>query len=96
MNVQQVHKNYNLKNELTDEEFALYKRWCEAINAHEAVAPTTPEPLYMINVSFCFLLFELFLSSMEHTRKRSTRQNLMLKFYINLLILYVEVKVQVS
>ena len=54
MNVQQAHKNYNLKNELTDNEFVLYKRWCDAINEHEAVAPTTPEPFYMINVSFFF------------------------------------------
>ena len=54
MNVQQVHKNYNLKNELTDNEFVLYKRWCDAINEHEAVAPTTPEPFYMINVSLFF------------------------------------------
>ena len=67
MNVQKVHKNYNLKNELTDEEFVLYKRWCEAINAHEAVAPTTPEPLYMINVSLLFFLLFLIISQFYGT-----------------------------
>jgi len=38
------HKGYDLKDELTKEEYAKYTRWCESIKAHPSCKPTAPEP----------------------------------------------------
>ena len=52
MYVLHIHKNYNLKQELTDDEYSKFKKWLNSVTEDESVKTTIPDFYHTANVRF--------------------------------------------